>query len=173
MNEKLLYTLAGLAMSFAGFTGVVVALPRDRRWTARERRMLWLLISDSFLTLFLALLPVVLALAGWSPDTIWVVCGALLASWFSRGAFVSFRADDRDSHSPEAGDQDISARQRWTVSAMSLVMAGVMWLSVFDILVSRGQAVYVTGLLVLLGFSAMEFLYFIGLLVREQSAEEG
>ena len=173
MNEDVFYTLAGLAMSFAGFTGVVVVLPRERTWTARERRMLWFLITDSFLTLFLAMLPVVLALAEWSLDMIWVFCGALLASWFSRGAFVSVRADERDTHSSEATDQDITARQRWTVSAMSLVMAVVMWLSVFDILVPRGQAVYVTGLLVLLGFSAMEFLYFIGLLVREQGVEEG
>lgn len=71
MNEAVLYTLAGLGMSFAGFSGVVVVLPTRRgaqTWSTAETRMLGLLIGDSFLVLFLALLPVPLALANWSLD---------------------------------------------------------------------------------------------------------
>ena len=70
MNEDILYTLAGVAVTIAGFSGVVVVLPlRDSpNWSPTEIRMLRLLIADSFVALFLALLPIPLSLANWSPD---------------------------------------------------------------------------------------------------------
>ena len=61
MNEAVLYTLAGLGMSFAGFSGLVVVLPTRRgakTSSPTELRMLGSLILDSFLVLFLALLPI-------------------------------------------------------------------------------------------------------------------
>jgi hypothetical protein len=36
-----------------------------------------------------------------------------------------------------------------------------------DLLVTRGQAAYVLGLIALLAFAAVEFLFFIGLLSRQ------
>ena len=99
MNEAVLYTLAGLGMSFAGFSGLVVVLPIRRgaqTWSTAEIRMLGLLIGDSFLVLFLALLPVPLALANWSLDAIWALGSALLGSWFLLGGLLALRGEFRD-----------------------------------------------------------------------------
>jgi hypothetical protein len=46
-----------------------------------------------------------------------------------------------------------------------------LWLSVWDLVFARGQALYVLGLMVLLAFAAVEFLFFIGL-VLQQGQEE-
>jgi hypothetical protein len=73
MNEDVLYTLAGVAVTFAGFSGVVVVLPlrSEPLWLPTEIRMLRLLVADSLIVLFLALLPVVLQLASWPQQAIW------------------------------------------------------------------------------------------------------
>jgi hypothetical protein len=71
MNEAVLYTLTGLGMSFAGFSGLAVTLPirpGTQTWSPSEVRKLRLLIGDGSLVLFLAFLPVPLALANWSFD---------------------------------------------------------------------------------------------------------
>ena len=57
MNQDVLYTLAKVAVTLAGFSGVVVGL-RLRgapAWSATELRVLWLLVCDSFLVLFTTL----------------------------------------------------------------------------------------------------------------------
>jgi hypothetical protein len=46
-------------------------------------------------------------------------------------------------------------------------MGIALWLSALDLLVARGQAAYVLGLIALLAFAAVEFLFFIGLLSRQ------
>jgi hypothetical protein len=51
----------------------------------------------------------------------------------------------------------------YVVTAMAIVMGVALWLSVFDLVVHRGEAVFVFGLITLLGFAALEFLFFIGL----------
>lgn len=50
-------------------------------------------------------------------------------------------------------------------------MGIALWLSVWDIVVPRGQAIYVLGLISLLGFGAVEFLFFVALVSRQ--AREG
>jgi hypothetical protein len=46
-------------------------------------------------------------------------------------------------------------------------MGIALWLSVFDFIVRRGQAVFVLGLLMLLVFAVLEFLFFIGLMSHQ------
>ena len=41
-------------------------------------------------------------------------------------------------------------------------MGPALWLSALNVLIPRGQAMYVFGLMTLLGFAAVEFLFFIG-----------
>jgi hypothetical protein len=69
MNESVLYTLAEVAITLAGFSGVVVVfrLRGAQAWSPTELQILWLLIGDSFLVLLFALLPLPLALANLSP----------------------------------------------------------------------------------------------------------
>jgi hypothetical protein len=46
-------------------------------------------------------------------------------------------------------------------------MGIALWLSAFDFIVRRGQTVFVLGLLLLLVFAALEFLFFIGLMSQQ------
>jgi hypothetical protein len=43
-------------------------------------------------------------------------------------------------------------------------MAVALWLSAFDCMVRRDQAIFVLGLIMLLMYAAVEFLFFIGLM---------
>lgn len=169
MNESVLYTLAEVAVTLAGFSGVVVAfrLRGIHAWSPTELRVLWLLIGDSFLVLLFSLLPIPLALANWSQDALWGFCNALLGLWFIVVDLLVFRAELRDR----------SARQLITVPVISPILYALMiaavgvgialLLSAWNLIVPRGQAVYVLGLIVLLAFAALEFMFFIGLMSRQ------
>ena len=109
-----------------------------------------------------------MAMANWSSDVIWGLCSALLGLWFFIGFFLALRGEFRDR-----------AEQQWItipvitpilqgIYVVALVMGIVLWLSVWDFLVSRGQAIYVLGLIVLLAFAALEFMYFIGLMSHQE-----
>lgn len=168
MNEAVLYAIAGVAVTFAGFSGVVVVLPlRDMpAWSPTEVRMLRLLIGDSLIVLFLALLPVPLSLANWSTDAIWRLCSALLGSWFIVGNVLAFRGELRDRGSDQMDINPLSAPIRYGIYLVALIMGVVLWLSVLDV-VPVGQALYVLGLMVLMAIAAGEFLFFIGRMLQQ------
>ena len=168
MNEAVLYALAGVAVTFAGFSGVVVVLPlrNTHSWSPKETLMLRLLIGDSLVVLFLALLPVPLSLATWSPDAIWSFCSALLGSWFLAGDFLAVRGEVRDRAVKQVDTNPLSAPIRYGIYLVALVMGVVLWLSVLGILAPAGQALYVVGLMVLLAIAAVEFVFFIGLMLQ-------
>jgi hypothetical protein len=98
MNESVLNTLAEVAITLAGFSGVAVVfrLHGAHCWSPTELRVLWFLIGDSFLVLIFALLPFPLALANWSPVARWGFCNALLGSWFIVGDVLALRGERRD-----------------------------------------------------------------------------
>jgi hypothetical protein len=89
--------LAQVAITFAGFSGVVVAfrLRGAQAWSPTELRILWFLLGDSFLVLFFSLLPLPLALANWSPDALWGLCNALLGSYFIVADLLAFLGERR------------------------------------------------------------------------------
>ena len=169
MTDSLLYALAGAAVTIAGFSGVVVVLPiRDSPgWSTTEIRMLQLLIADSLVVLFLALLPVPMWLANWSPDTIWNFSSALLGSWFLLGDYLAIRGELRDRTASETNPNPINAPIRYGIYLVALVMGVVLWLSLWDLVAVGGQAIFVLGLLILLAIAAVEFLFFIGLMMQK------
>lgn len=174
MNEAILYTLAGLGMSFAGFSGLAVTLPTRRatqKWSPVQLRMLGLLIGDSLLVLFLALLPIPLALASLSLDAIWGLCSALLGSWFVVGDLLALRGELRDRRGPQSATNPMAAPVRYGIYVIAFAMGILLLLSVWNVVFHRGQALYVLGLMLLLVFAAVEFLFFI-LLVLQQDEED-
>jgi hypothetical protein len=169
MNEAVLYALAGVAVTFAGFSGVVVVFPLRGApvWSPTEVRMLQLLIADSLVVLFLALLPVPLSLATWPSDAIWGFCSALLGSWFLVGDFLAIRGERRDRAARHSTTNPVSAPIRRGIYLVAFVMGVVLWFSVWGLVVSVGQALYVLGLMVLLAIAAAEFLFFVGLTLQQ------
>ena len=171
MNEAVLNTLAEVAITLAGFSGVAVVfrLRGAHSWTPTELRVLWFLIGDSFLVLFFSLLPFPLALANWSQDALWGLCNALLGSWFIIGDVLALRGERRDRVAQQLITVPVITPILYVMSIGALAMGIALWLSVVDLLVPRGQAVYVLGLIALLAFAALEFLFFIGLVSRSAS----
>ena len=165
MNETVLNTLAEVAITLTGFSGVVVAfrLRGAHSWSPTELRYLWLLIGDSFLVLFFSLLPFPLAIAYWSDDALWGICNALLGSWFIIGDVLALRGDRRDRIAQQLITVPVITPILYVMSIGALAMGMALWLSALDLLVARGQAAYVLGLIALLAFAAVEFLFFIGL----------
>jgi hypothetical protein len=97
-NEDILYTLAQVATTLAGFSGLVVVfrVPGAQAWSRAELRTFWFLLGDSFLVLFFSLIPLPLALANWSGDALWGLCNALLGSWFVVGDVLAFLGERKD-----------------------------------------------------------------------------
>lgn len=174
MNEEVLYALAGVAVTFAGFSGVVVVLPlRDgSRWSPTESRMLQLLIADSLTVLFLALLPIVFSLFGWPDSGIWGVSSALLGSWFLVGDYIAVRGEFKDRAGDQSPHDPIRRPLRILIYLAALVMGMLLWLSVFNMPIPSSQALYVLGLMVLLAIAAVEFLFFINLLLLHGGGDE-
>ena len=169
MNEQSLDTLANVAITLAAFSGVVVAfrIRGAHTWSPTEIRVLWLLIGDSFLVLFFALLPLPLTLANWPPDVLWGLCSALLGSWFIVGDILALWGERRDRASQRLITIPLVTPILYGIYLVAFVMGIVLWLSVFDLVVSRGQAMFVLGLIVLLAFAAAEFMFFIGLMSQQ------
>lgn len=164
----MLYTLAQVAIALAGFSGVVVAfrVQGAHAWSPTELRVLWLLLGGSFLVLFFSLLPLPLALANWPADAIWGLGSALLGSWFIAGNLLALRGDRLDRARGQLVTVPVISPILYGVIILAFVVGLALWLSVFNLVVPRGQAVYVLGLITLLAFASVEFLFFIGLLSR-------
>lgn len=166
MHEQSLDTLANVAITLAAFSGLVVTFRARgaRRWSPTELRVLWFLVGDSFLTLFFALLPLPMTLAGWSPDLIWGLCSALLGTWFLVGCTLALRGERRDRVAQRWIAVPVITPILYVIYVVAFVMGIVLWLNVWEILVPRGKAIFVLGLIVLLAFAAVEFMYFLGLM---------
>lgn len=164
MNESVLHTLASVSIALAGFSGLVATSELWRgphKWQATELRMLWLLIGDSFLVLFFSLLPLPMDLANWSDDTIWTICNALLGSWFIIGNLLALRGERSERQTKQLITIPIITRLLYLVVIVAFVLGIALWLSAFNLIVPRGQAVYVLGLISLLAFGSIEFLFFV------------
>jgi len=169
-NEYVLYTLAQVATTLAGFSGLVVVfrVRGAQAWSRAELRTFWFLLGDSFLVLFFSLLPIPLALANWSQDVLWGLCNALLGSWFVVGDVLAFLGERKDRVLRQVTIVPVITRLLYGISAaIAPLIAVALWLSVFDCIVRRGQAIFVLGLIVLLMYAAVEFLFFIGLMSQQ------
>jgi hypothetical protein len=169
VNEGILFTLAEIAIALAGFSGIVAAfrISEAKAWSSTERRILWLLISDSFIVLFFSLLPLPLSLWNWSDAALWGLCNALLGSWFFIGDILALRGERQDREKHELITVPLITPLLYMITIVAIVMGIALWLSVFNFGVPSGQAMYVLGLIVLLVFGALEFLFFIGLASKQ------
>ena len=159
-----------MGVTLAGFSGVVVAfrVQGAHKWAPLELRALWFLIGDSFLVLLFSLLPILLSLAGWTDDSVWAACSASLGTWFIIGnlLYLSGDAKDRATHSRITVPFITPIFQGMGI--VSFMMGIALWLSAFGLIVPRNQAFYVFGLMTLLVYVAVEFLFFIAVISQQE-----
>jgi hypothetical protein len=80
------------------------------------------------------------------------------APGLSVGVVVALRGERRDRLAQQLVTVPVITPILYVVSIVALVMGIALWLSAWDLLVPRGQAVYVLGLIALLAFAAVEVL---------------
>ena len=171
MNEPVLYALAEVGATLAGFSGLVVTFRFQgiQRWSPTELRVLWLLIGNSLLVVLFSLLPVSLALFGWPADVIWMTCAAILGTWFLSGSALGIRGDLADRANRRLVTVPVITPLLYVVLVVALAMGVALWLSAFAVIVPHGQGIYVLGLITLIAFAAAEFLFFIGLMSQRDA----
>ena len=91
----------------------------------------------------------------------------MLGSWFIVGDLLALRGERRDRALHQRTTVRVITPILYGVFIVALVMGVALWLSAFDLIVRRGQAVFVLGLITLLAFAAVEFLFFIGLMSQQ------
>jgi hypothetical protein len=82
---------------------------------------------------------------------------------------LALRGERRDRAAQQLITVPVITPIFYFVVIVAIAMGIVLWLSALDLLVPRGQAVYLLGLLALLAFAAVEFLFFIALVSRRSS----
>src|SRR5512139_715244 len=87
--------LAPLALSLAGFSGLVAALRARnfKSWLPRERFLLWMLLTSSLGVMFFALLPAALDSVGASSRITWTVSSASLGLYLLFAVILATRAE--------------------------------------------------------------------------------
>ena len=98
-----------------------------------------------------------------------VRCLARPVTWFFIGTVLALLGQRKDHVTGRSSTVPVFSVIIYGISVIAIAMGTVLWLSVWDIGVPLGQALYVVGLMVLLAFAAIEFLFFIALMSRKGS----
>jgi hypothetical protein len=147
-----LLTLAQVAIGVAGFSAILVALSgKPHLWTPVDAFRIRNILALSFQTVFLSLVPFVLALFSLPESTVWKVSLLILALATLAGVLLVLSGVYRLSPAERAV---LKATVIATVVAVLFFMAAVELLAVFGV-VRPQSAVFFIGLLVLLGVSTV------------------
>jgi hypothetical protein len=163
MDTDLLYTLAEVAVAFAGFSGIAVVLRRSAPGglSPHARRTLWYLVIDCLAVCFLSFFPVLLHQFGVGTARLWAIANGVLGSthlvllspavaWFAR-SFGQVRAE----------------WQPWISPIQSSLMAWSGLIGILQVLAALGvglsasPGLYTLGLLALLLFAAIDFVFLV------------
>jgi hypothetical protein len=147
-----LLTLAQVAIGVAGFSAILVALSgKPHLWTPVDAFRIRNILALSFQSVFLSLVPFVLALFSLPESTVWKASLLILALATLAGVLLVLSGVYRLSPSERAVLKAVVVA---TVVAVLFFMAAVELLAVFGV-VRPPSAVFFLGLLVLVGVSTV------------------
>ena len=147
-----LLTLAQVAIGLAGFSAILVALSgKPHQWTPVDAFRIRNILAFSFQSVFLSLVPFVLAFFSLPEPTVWKVSLLILALATLAGVLLVLHGVYRLSPAERAV---LNALVVSTVIAVLCVMAAVELLAAFAIF-RPPSAVFFLGLVVLLGISTV------------------
>lgn len=147
-----LLTLAQVAIGLAGFSAVLVALSgKPHQWTPVDAFRIRNILAFSFQSVFLSLIPFVLAFFSLPESTVWKVSLLIIALATLAGALLVLSGVYRLTR-PERGV--LNAVVVSMVTAILFIMAAVELLAAFGI-VRPAPGVFFLGLVVLLGISTV------------------
>ncbi len=147
-----LLTFAQLAIGLAGFSAILVALSgKPHQWTPVDAFRIRNILAFTFQSVFLSLIPFVLAFFSLPESKVWHVSLLILALATLSGVLLVLSGVYRLSRSQRAV---LKAGVVSTVIAVLCAMAAVELLAAFGI-VRPASAVFFLGLVVLLGVSTI------------------
>jgi hypothetical protein len=147
-----LLTLAQVAIGLAGFSAILVALSgKPQQWTPVDAFRIRNILALSFQSVFLSLVPFVLAFFSLPESTVWKVSLLIIAIATLGGVLLVLSGVYRLSRPERAV---LNAVVVSTVIAILLTTAAVELLAAFAI-VRPAPAVFFLGLVVLLGVSTV------------------
>ena len=163
MDSELLFTIAEVAVAFAGFSGIAVALRRSspNGLSPHARRSLWYLVIDCLVVLFFAFLPALLAQFEVETARLWAISNAALGVahivllgpallWFARHP-----AQVRQEWQPW-----ISPIQS-SLMAWSAAIGSLQLLAAAGIGPAASPGLFSVGLLAFLLFAAVDFVFLV------------
>jgi hypothetical protein len=147
-----LLTFAQLAIGLAGFSAILVALSgKPHQWTAVDAFRIRNILAFTFQSVFLSLIPFVLAFFSLPASTVWQVSLLILAAGTLGGVLLVLSGVYRLSRSERAV---LKALVVCTVVVVLCTMAAAELLAAFAIL-RPASGVFFLGLVVLLGVSTV------------------
>jgi hypothetical protein len=147
-----LLTLAQVAIGLAGFASILVALSgKPHQWTPVDAFRIRNILAFSFQSVFLSLIPFVLAFFSLPHSTVWQVSLLTLATATLGDVLLILSGVYRLSPSQRAVLNGVVVS---TVTATLCTMAVVELLAAFSI-IGPASGVFFVGLLVLLGVSTV------------------
>ena len=157
-GESFFLDVAKIAITIAGFVGVVAALrhQRDEEWKHNELYGVKLMIEHSLAAVLAGLLPSVLSLAFADEATVWRLCSALLAAFLAFEVLINIF---RVKHATAAGTPPRSfALLVFTFFVPALV---VLYFQVQNIYQWHGPLAVACGALWLLAAGGIQFMHFL------------
>jgi len=162
--EDALLTIAEIGLVFAGFTSLIAVVrgPGRGQWRPIEWIAMWLMVGWSLASLFFSLLPVLLFHYGVSPAVLWAISSGALGLFILGFVSVMLRRLRRTHAKPM-----LPRAGRVFQFLVPLVIA-VQLLAALDLLVPRGPATYLFGVIALLAFAVFPFIAFLSLIGSEE-----
>ena len=150
-----LILLAELGAAFAGFLAIfLIFARREGRFSPTDSLAVRSMILGSFMTLFLALAPLVLAGLSIDHSTVWRVAGALGLLVVVLVAVNMARAHRRIPHDARTDLKTGLVITAWTLATVVAVLFTVNLLGLAG---SRSVGIHLTSLVGILGITAVNF----------------
>jgi hypothetical protein len=143
------HSIAGIAVAFAGFTGIVLAVRRsvDARAAAVQRSRLLDLLLASLGAIFFAYLPEAVAAFGVDGTLSWRACALTFVVYHTAEVLVAAKI----------GGHVVLTRSDWILVPTGALVMLAQWATVFGFFEPYVQAVYFVALLWLLFVAAYQF----------------
>lgn len=150
-----LILLAELGAAFAGFLAIfLIFARRDGRFSPTDSLAVRSMILGSFMTLFLALAPLVLAALEIEPATVWRVSSALTLLVIVLVAVNMARAHRRIPRDARGDLKTGLVVVAWTLATTVAVLSAINLLGLAG---SRAAGVHLASLVAILGITAVNF----------------
>jgi len=150
-GEDILTAIAEISIAFAGFSGIVSVIGRDRstQWSVTDRIRFWSMLEFGIAALFFSLLPIPLRHFGLNPDLVWAVSSLLLGGFIAIDTYFGYRRGRK-----------IAYRADGFAKAMRVVTAAILALLALNVArigPGDGLAAYLCGLVYLLAIATSYF----------------